>query len=272
MLEGIFSGYYEGVDEMKDDLVYDIEEAKLQYAKLKRKHLILTKSTMSCRVRLPAVGWHVLFYVSRNPSVRTVGISNICSDGFFVSFFDYDNILHSRMQSELLRLQRRFDLGTLVVLTSRTQFSDAGMEYGNYHAIGCGKIKTMLEHKQMLMESSVDEQFIRVPDYYNSRCWVLRIYEKLGDKDKQLRGRPVLREILQASTDREISTAHMLFLERHYGIPVNLFYGKQDGNTEIKLINYGTTDGRWRSDILPKTVGVIKGGIQKLNERFQGSV
>jgi hypothetical protein len=237
---------------MAKDLEFDEINARLEYAKLNRRHFIVTKSTANMRFILPFFGWHVMFWVSRNPAVRTLGISNITIDGCFVPFLDYDNVFYYRVREEARRLQKDFDLGTLVTIVSKASFDNQGKEYGNYHVMGVAKLESLWKHKDMLERSSVDEQFKRVQEFFNGRYWVLRVLPKVGADGKKLRDRPVLREILSASTNRELSTAHQLFIEKYYHVPRFEFMGRQDGNTILKIVSYGTTEGRWKQDFLQR--------------------
>lgn len=248
-----------------DELRFDVETAKLKYERQSRRHVLVTKSTANVRFTIPWLGWHVMFWLSRSPSVRTVGVSNLTDDGMYVPFLDYDNVFYYRVREEARRLQKDFNLGTLITIVSKASFDNQGKEYGNYHVMGVAKLESLWEHKDMLEHSSVDEQFKRVQDFFIGRYWVLRVLPKVDSDGKMLRDRPVLREILSASTSRELSTAHQLFIEKYYNVPRFEFIGRQDGNAVLKTVAYGTTEGKWRSDILSKTVDII-------NERFQRSI
>jgi len=238
-----------------DELRFDEETAKLEYARQSRRHVLVTKSTANVRFTVPLIGWHVMLWLSRSPAVRTLGIANLTADGGFVPFLDYDNVFYYRCRDEARRLQKDFDLGTLVTIVSKASFDKQGKEYGNYHVMGVAKLESLWEHKEMLEQSSVDEQFKRVQDFFNGHYWVLRVLPKVDSDGKMLRDRPVLREILSASTGREISTAHQLFIEKYYHVPRFEFIGRQDGNTILKTVSYGTTEGSWRRELMKK-IGV----------------
>jgi hypothetical protein len=239
---------------MQDELKFDEETAKLEYDKINRKHLIITRSTCNLRFSLPILNWHFMFWLSRNPDVRTLGISNLTADGQWCAFFDYDNIFRYRVIDEMQKLQRDkdFQLGTAVVLTTKTSYDRQGKEYGSFHCIAVSKWKSLFELQEMLRQTSVDEQFVRVPDFFNGRYNVLRVFPKEGADGKMLRGRPVLRDILPAVTSRELSTAHVLFLEKYYGVPYDVFEGRQDGNTVLKTVKYFTTEGSRKQEVLKK--------------------
>jgi len=237
-----------------DELRFDQEMAKLEYARQSRRHLIVTKSTANLRFTVPLLGWHVMFWLSRNPDVKTLGISNLTEDGQWCAFFDYDNIFHYRVVEEMRRLQRDkdFQLGTAIVLTTKVSFSNSGAEYGSYHCIAVAKWKSLFELQDMLRQTSVDEQFIRVPEYFNGRYNVLRVFPKEGVDGRKLRDVPIVRDVLHADTNREMSTAHTLFMEKYYSIPHDVFQGRQDGNTLLKTVRYFTTEGSRKQEVLKK--------------------
>lgn len=51
------------------------------------------------------------------------GITNICEDGFFVPFFDYDNIEYKYVFTELFKIQRDFKLSDIYIIKSNNGFN-----------------------------------------------------------------------------------------------------------------------------------------------------
>jgi len=228
----------------------------------------VNKSTIKLIVN-HALGYHLFLVVSKNPSVKTFGMSNLCEDGQLVFFGDWDNVFLYRVRDELKRLQRKEDLGTAVILTTGESVDEQGKEYGNYHAVGIGKFQY---HKlfDLLQGISVDRNFIRVSDYFNGRYNVLRIYPKT-ESGEMIRDRPYLKEVLYAPTKRDTSSAFIRFLQLYYGFPdlPDRFIGKPDNLYGLKLVSYQTTQRGWlpfskllkssKSNNNAKTVATMKG-------------
>lgn len=56
------------------------------------------------------------------------GITNLCEDGFFVPFFDYDNIEYKVVFSELFKIQRDFRLSDIYIIKSNNGFNAISLD------------------------------------------------------------------------------------------------------------------------------------------------
>lgn len=235
---------------------FDIERARHEYERISSKPIRINKSTFKIIGKIPFIGWHFFFVLSRAPKVKTLGMANLCLDGKFVLFLDYDNCSLYRVRQEVLMLQREFNLGTLAILTTGISFTDDLVEYGNYHVVGVMKFNSLEECKGVVGLTSCDDNFKRIDQFFHNKYWVLRIFPKYSANWEKLRERPILREILHAKSNREISSSHYNFMKIYYGFPE--LTGRKDGSSWIRIIEYQTTEGKWSSDILPKTASFLK--------------
>lgn len=159
------------------------------------------------------------------PKVPTGGISaRVPHTTEFVTFLDYDNIVDSRLVSELLYLQELHRIGDFHVLSSS--------EY-NRHAICLDRL-FLRQALRVVHNSTCDAVFargIRINEY---RTWILRGIEK-GNTD-----RPKYLYSLKSQYNgkRLTSMAHALFLKYHYGAKVRLTY--PDGNSILEVQDYKT--------------------------------
>jgi len=213
--------------------------------KLGRKfRLAVNKSTM--KVNLKFLGFHFYSIMSMSPRVKTMGVTNLLLDDKLVFFGDWDNVFLYRVRKEVRKLQRKFDIGSVAILSTGEDIDDQSKAYGNYHAIGLGKLNYH-ELFDMLEETSVDRNFVRVPEYFNGRYHVLRIAPKYSEGWDELRDRPHLREALLVRTNRECSRGMYDFLKLYYGFPE--LKGKYkpvfDKLKNIRFIEYQTTHGGW---------------------------
>lgn len=218
-------------------------------AKLGRRfRFAINKSTIKINLRL--FGFHFYTIMSMHPRVHTMGITNLLLDDQLVFFGDWDNVFLYRVRKEVCKLQRRYDIGSVAIISSGEDIDDQGKAYGNFHAVGIGKLRYH-EVFRMLEETSVDRNFVRVPDYFNGRYHVLRIAPKYSDGWDELRDRPVLREVIVAKTRRECSRGMYDFLRKHYDFPelTGEFKPRFDDLRNVRLINYQTTHGGWWNEL-----------------------
>ena len=210
----------------------------------------VNKSTVKLRLRF--LGLHFFGMLSKHPNVDTVGMSNLCTDGRFVPFIDYDNVFLYRVVNEVRKLQRRWKVGTVAVLSTGEDIDMQGKHYGNYHVVAYSKFK-FFEILKMLDETSCDPNFRRIPEFFNGRYWVLRICPKYLD-GREIRGKPYLRRVLYARAGRELSYPHFKFLCNVYQMPKpeKRFNGCFDRAKTLKTVVYQTTEGGW----LPKSISI----------------
>lgn len=252
--------------------IFDIDRARHEYERISRKPVRINKSTFKLIGRIPLVGWHFFFVLSRAPKVKTLGMANLTSDGKFVLFLDYDNTSLYRVRQEALKLQREFDLGTLAILTTGVSFTDTGLEYGNYHVVGITKFNSLEECKGAVSLTSCDDNFKRIDQYFHNRYWVLRIFPKYLDNWEKLREKPIMREILPSKSNREISSAHYIFMNIYYGFPKQT--GQKDGSSWLRVVEYQTTEGGWKrelTDILTETASFLRVQVNNLMRRLNGT-
>lgn len=210
----------------------------------RRFRVAINKSTMKINLRM--FGFHFYTILSMNPKVHTMGITNLLLDGDLVFFGDWDNVFLYRVRKEVCKLQRKYDIGTVAIISSGEDIDHQGKAYGNFHVIGIGKLKYH-EIFQMLEETSVDKNFVRVPDYFNGRYHVLRVLPKYSEQWEQIRNRPVLRDVVLSKTRRECSQGMYDFLRRYYDFPeiTGEFKPTFDDLENIRILNYQTTSSTW---------------------------
>jgi len=191
--------------------------------------------------------FHILCVISRHPNVETVGMSNLCGDGRFVPFLDYDNVALYIVLDEVKRLQKEWGFGSAAILSTSSRFDVQGKEYGNWHVIGFGKM-TFYEHAKMLESSSCDPNFRDVPQMSSGRYWTLRVAPKVEARQskvgtKAVKGMPMLKRVLYDKIDREMSRPHYMFLRNVYGMPdlPKRYMGKLDRLKVLKTVAYKTT-------------------------------
>lgn len=217
---------------------------------VKRFSFRINKSTIKLKFRF--FGLHFFGLISKHPNIDTVGLSNLCTDGRFVVFIDYDNIFLYRVINEVRRLQRKWKIGTVAIISTGEDEDLQQKPYGNYHVIAYTKFK-FFEILKMLDDTSCDPNFKRIPEYFNGRYWVLRVCPKYLD-GREIRGMPYLRKVLYAKTDRELSTPHFKFLINVYNMskPSREYMSKFDRAKTLKTVIYQTTQSGWMR--MPKSI------------------
>jgi hypothetical protein len=163
------------------------------------------------------------FYTT--PDKFSVGITSRCVDGLHVLFFDYDYMDYASVKSEIKRLQKDFMLGPAYVFELDRPNS--------FHVIILDKF-TLHDALSVLQCASIDFAFATAPIRLFYREWVLRIGRKGG------RASPVYKALIPSEYgENEISTAHKLFLQKYYKVPL-VDYPFEDGYTQIPAISYNT--------------------------------
>lgn len=226
----------------------------------RRFRVAVNKSTLKFHGKFLGLHWYTI--ISMHPKVQTLGLTNMLSDGKFVFFADFDNVFLYRVRKEAMMLQDKFDIGTVAILSTGEDVDDQGKPYGNFHMIGLGKMKYR-EVLDALDETSCDANFRRVPEYFNGRYFVLRVYPKFNEKWEQVRDRPYLREVIWAKTKRECSLAIYDFLRVWYELddfPMG-FRPRFDNYRSVRILKYQTTESSWSTE-LKRVVGIDR--IKKL--------
>ncbi len=154
-----------------------------------------------------------------------------------VVYADYDNILYELVKTELLFLQKKYNLSPFYVLKSFETKDNQGKPYGNYMAISITK-KAFGEVFQILSKTHVDSSYKVVPTSYAYKTWVLRLGKKFKKKS------PEFKEIvgdLKKKYNMSCSQAHLEILEQIYPqIKNKIKYTNLDGNHKVFLSNYLT--------------------------------
>jgi len=220
------------------------------HVKLGRKfRFAVNKSTIKLHGKF--LGLHFYGLVSMHPRVQTMGLTNLLVDNQLVMFIDYDNVFLYRVLKEVRMLQREFDIGTAVVISTGEDVNESKQAYGNYHVIALGKMRYH-ELLDALGHTSCDRNFLRVPEYFNGRYHVLRIAPKYDEQWRELRDRPYLRNVLWSKTKRVCSLGIYKFLCKYYDMPPfpsGLVKPTFDKFNCIRLLKYQTTEGGWSAEM-----------------------
>lgn len=204
----------------------------------------VNKSTIKLRMNLNFI--HVFGMVSLNPNIHTLGLVSRCNDGMHCLFLDYDDVMLSVVLKEVRMLQRKFKIGTAVILATYEDFNVSGDAYGRYHVIFPSKHR-FIHASHMMKETSCDANFKRVPQYFNHRAWVLRVLPKYANGWEKLVERPHFHDILYSETDCTISRPVYEFLVKYYGMPewTGSYKPRMDGFHMLNVMYYQTTEGKW---------------------------
>jgi hypothetical protein len=185
-------------------------------------------------ITLNLPGWLMKFGVFRKPYKSSVGICSIVDDGKFplkhVLFVDYDNIQRDFAEKELMRVYENMGLTPFYFFTT---WEKEGR--GNYHAISLTKM-TFHEVYDVLSKMHVDPDFALVPLKLPYRSWILRVIGK-GNK-----GAPRFLKMIPEkdwNLEKEVSRAHLNFLEKHYGVP-HIDYKNVDDSELVFISTYLT--------------------------------
>lgn len=178
------------------------------------------------------------------PSLKTIGITNRTKDGYFVFFADYDSVDYDVVLDDCIFLQKNFDIGTLIIRKTKEKINNiVNKVVGNYHVIGFTKF-TFPEIKKLINLTRCDEHF-KTAYKYQSRCWVLRIFEKTDiQTNKIVNEKPSLKQILISKTNREASKPHILLFEKLDNINLKKYFNKIDNEKKVEFIHYVTQDKR----------------------------
>lgn len=169
--------------------------------------------------------FRTLFQLYRTPDTWTSGVSSVCENGQHVLFFDYDKVEDlARVENEIRFIQHEFCLSHAYVFAT---------DSNNFHVIILDK-HSLRETFNIIKETNVDFAFLTSIKLLKGREWVLRIAEK-GNRPK-----PAFIKVLKSiHQQKEISTAHKLFLQKYYGVN-KLKYKFEDNTNVIPLLNYNT--------------------------------
>ena len=160
-----------------------------------------------------------VLYGGVKPHKSTVGIENETEDCYFVPFMDYDNIEYTKVQKDLVHLNKTFGLCWFMIITSGEQKIHE-KTIGNYMVLGIDKIG-FHEHMKMLRHTRCDRKYIQVADMYSARNWVIRIAAKVNPDKSISRVVPWVKEIIDFnnSCSYDHSYAHHGIYRKLWNIP-----------------------------------------------------
>lgn len=158
---------------------------------------------MTTRIKLFGYEWAFSRRRIRTEPVK--GITNLCEDGRLCIFLDFDNISIQRLKKEIEFIQNKFDLGTFFIFSSSEN---------SYHAVCLDKV-SFHQHLKIMRETSVDENYINVPNKYGLKLWTLRLSPKNGVIPHWVGNIP-------RETRREQSYAHKKAFQTYYKIPIDI--------------------------------------------------
>lgn len=206
----------------------------------------VTKSAVKLHIKL---GTFLHFYgiCCINPRINTLGVISRCSDGNHCIFGDYDDCHYSVIKADILRVQRDYDAGTAVILSSGELSENiVGEVYGNFHVVFCSKYNFATVN-EIIQNMHTDLNFRDISRNFSYRTHVLRIYPKYSENGKMIQDRPKLYAVMYAETRHETNYAMYDFLRKYYGVPewTGKYAPNLDTLTEVGIIHYNTTMG-WK--------------------------
>ena len=147
------------------------------------------------------------------------GYTNRTEDGLYIITLDYDNLDQDDVINDIRRLQYEFALSDFYVFNSGNGF----------HAVCLDKV-TLLELRNIMENSSIDPNYMRVPFISGKRLWVLRLTNK-DDKEVFYSG-----TIKSSYGKNRQSQAHAILLNNLFDLGIKLIYS--DGEKHLKLASY----------------------------------
>ena len=153
-----------------------------------------------------------------------------------VVFVDYDDILWRLVESEVLYIQKRYNLSPFYIFKSTESKSPDGELYGNYLAVSISK-QTFRKVYEILGELHCDISYKVVPTSYKFKTWVTRLSGK-GSKKA-----PTFKCVVGDLTKRynqDCSQAHLETMQKVYPEIPKIKYTNLDKNHTIYLTQYKT--------------------------------
>ena len=164
-------------------------------------------------IRLNLFNKRVLFKIDWRDvrKENTIGYTNRCKDGRYIIMMDYDRTEYQWVKDEIKYLQRQFKLGSFHLFESSE---------GSYHAVCFDKL-TMVMYRNILLSSSVDENYAYIPYRYGRKLWTLRLTDKKGTSVKY-------KEQIISEWDyikRFVSSAHIKVIGNLFDIGIFILAG-----------------------------------------------
>jgi len=171
--------------------------------------------------------FRVFIQLYDSPNQYTFGFSAKCKDSRYVLFADYDDLEQGEVEKDIIWLQKFFNLGDFYLFQLDRPNS--------FHAICLDKFSLRRAYS-ILKESCCDTAFVNSPKFFKGRSWVLR-FEGKGERKP-----PKFLKILEGkNNEREKSTAHRVFLEKWYSVPVKRYF-LEDNEVLLNLVKYNTAN------------------------------
>lgn len=175
--------------------------------------------------------FRILLSADRKKDDLMLGMGNRCMNGEYLLFLDYDGTPVEWVHDEIKLLHQRFEglLGNAYLFRTKRGIHVVFLEK---HSLGV--------ITQMLDMTSCDQYYKSVPMRYARRVWVLRQTPK---KNEELSYLGCVNVGYKTSLAKR-STAHRLWLQNHFTIPVKDFVSAAhwDGEKEIILGHYFIDD------------------------------
>jgi len=99
---------------------------------------------------------------------ETIGYTNRCKDGKFIIFLDYDRTKMDWIINELEHLQDMYMLGDFHLFESSKD---------SFHAV-CFDKAVLEDLIEIMRNTSIDPNYIRIPLYCGKKIWTLRLTDK----------------------------------------------------------------------------------------------
>ncbi len=170
--------------------------------------------------------FNISFLAVKKPSKETVGMTSRCRDGKHVLFFDFDGLNVDEIREELSYLQGYYGLSDFFVF--KNDFEDS------FHAVCLDKF-TLYDAIEIISNSSADRGFKKAPILFRQKRWVLRVAPK-GNRKKPI----FFGKIASKVNNNQISTAHRLFLNYHYGTNIPKKKNEDGLDASVGLCGYNT--------------------------------
>lgn len=180
----------------------------------------------SFRIDLFGKIFFVKYSIIDKPHTYTIGIASRCKDNKHVVFLDWDCVDIEIVKSDIKYVQEMFNLGYFYPFKS-SQKPDS------YHAICLTKV-SFGELIKIHSHTTCDYAFRYAIKGFTEKAWVLRCVKK-GDINI-----PIPMESIRRLSQREKSLAHAIFLNKYYGIDINVFLESFDKETECLFTKYLT--------------------------------
>ena len=152
--------------------------------------------------------------LTNEDSLECFGMTNLTSDGYFIPFFDYDDVSLRIVIEELSFLQESYHLSDIYIIKSSN----------GYNALSLDKISWEILIQIMRESERADVSFKKLA--IERRFFVLRI-----GKDKKIV------EILKGFSEYKKSLSHALALKCFYNLPIPL-EDNFDDNTIMRMYLY----------------------------------